>query len=219
MRKTNPKSYEYIEKLLGGESALMLKARENSEKLGLGAISISLTEAQLIKFHLSAIQPRRVVEIGTLTGLSALHILETLPKDGVLYTLEKSVEHANLAKEVLQDSIQNQRCEVIVGDAQECLKTLKKKGPFDAVFIDGNKGAYLDYFNWASENVRTGGLIFVDNIFLAGAVWGDETKQRFSAKQIGVVQQMNQLAFADPKKFRSVIVPTEEGLLIVQKIQ
>lgn len=218
MRKTNPKSYEYIEKLLGGESALMLRARENSEKLGLGAISISLTEAQLIKFHLSAIQPRRVVEIGTLTGLSALHILEVLPIDGKLYTLEKSVEHANLANNVLQDPIQNQRCEIIVGDAQESLKILSSKGPFDAVFIDGNKGAYLEYFNWAVENVRAGGLIFVDNIFLAGAVWGDQTKQRFNTKQIGVVQQMNQLAFEDPKKIRSVIVPTEEGLLIAQKL-
>jgi len=216
MRKNNPKSYEYIEKLAPGESALMVKARENSDQLGLGGISISLTEAQIIKFHLTAVQPRRVVEIGTLTGLSALHILEVLPEDGVLFTLEKSVQHANLAQEVLAYEIKKKRCEIVIGDAQENLKGLSTKGPFDAVFVDGNKAAYLDYFNWAIENTRPGGLIFVDNIFLAGAVWGDETKQRFNPKQIGVVHQMNQMAFNHPQ-LKSVIIPTEEGLLISQK--
>lgn len=217
MRKNNPKSYEYIEKLAPGETELMLKARENSDQLGLGGISISSTEAQIIKFHLTAVQPRRIVEIGTLTGLSALHILEVLPEDGLLFTLEKSVQHATLAQEVLAPEINRKRCEIIVGDAQENLKELSSKGPFDAIFVDGNKAAYLDYFNWAVENTRPGGLIFVDNIFLAGAVWGDETKQRFNPKQIGVVHQMNQLAFSHPQ-LRSVIIPTEEGLLISQKI-
>lgn len=217
MRKNNPKSYEYIEKLVPVESELMFKARENSDKLGLGGISISATEAQIMKFYLSSIQPRKVVEIGTLTGLSALHILEVMPKEGVLLTLEKSSEHAALAQEVLSAEIKKQRCEIVIGDAQESLKELNSKGPFDAVFIDGNKAAYLDYFNWAIENTRAGGLIFVDNIFLAGAIWGDETKQRFSAKQIGVVQQMNKLALTHTQ-LKSVIIPTEEGLLISQKI-
>jgi len=217
MRKNNPKSYEYIEKLAPSESASMSKARENSDKLGLGAISISATEAQIIKFHLAGIQPKTAVEIGTLTGLSALHILEILPPSGKLFTLEKSTEHAAMAQEVLAAEIEKKRCQIIVGDAQVSLKTLSPQGPFDAVFIDGNKAAYLDYFNWAIENTRAGGLIFVDNIFLAGAVWGDETKQRFNAKQIGVVHEMNQLAFQFPK-LTSVIIPTEEGLLISKKL-
>lgn len=216
MRKNNPKSYEYIEKLSPRESDLMIKARENSDRLGLGSISISSTEAQIIKFHLGTIQPRKVVEIGTLTGLSALHILEMLPTDGVLFTLEKSSEHVALAQEVLSVEIQKRRCEIIAGDAQENLKDLIAKGPFDAVFVDGNKAAYLDYFNWAVTHTRKGGLIFVDNIFLAGAVWGDQTKQRFNAKQIGAVHQMNELAFSH-SQLRSVIIPTEEGLLISYK--
>ena len=216
MRKNNPKSYEYIEKLAPSESEMMVRARENSDKLGLGAISISSTEAQIIKFHLGGLQPSKVVEIGTLTGLSALHILEVLPADGILFTLEKSPEHASLAQKALAAEITKKRCEIIVGDAQENLKGLSAKGPFDAVFVDGNKAAYLDYFNWAIENTRKGGLIFVDNIFLAGAVWGDETRQKFNSKQVGVVQQMNQLAFSH-SGLRSVVIPTEEGLLISQK--
>ncbi|MBC7419119.1 MAG: O-methyltransferase [Bdellovibrio sp.] len=216
MRKLKPKSYDYIEKLAPLETELMQEARKNSEKLGLETISISATEAGLIKYHLQSVQAKKVVEIGTLTGLSALHVLSVLPDGGKLWTLEKSEEHAKLAELVLKDEIQNNRCEILIGDAREKLKELNSQAPFDAVFIDGNKAAYLDYFNWAYENVREGGMILVDNIFLAGAVWGGKTSQNFNAKQIRTVQDMNEKAFSD-KKLISVIVPTEEGLLVCKK--
>lgn len=216
MRKSIPKSYEYIEKLLSSESTLMQEARAYSEQLGLHTISISATEAALIRFHLESIQTKKMVEIGTLTGLSALHFLSALPKDGFLWTLEKSPQHAVLAEKVLANEIRNKRCEILLGDARETLKNLSEKAPFDAVFIDGNKAAYLDYFNWAIQNIRVGGLILIDNVFLSGAVWGDQTQQKFSEKQIAVVQRVNEMAFENPT-LRSVLLPTEEGLLICQK--
>ena len=217
MRKIIPKSYDYIEKMAGSETDLMNEARKNSEILGLEAISISSAEAHIIKFHLLGINALKVIEIGTLTGLSALHILDALPQGGLLITLEKSQDHATLAKKVLQHEISANRCRLVVGDAREKLPEIKSEGPFDAVFIDGNKAAYLDYFDWALENTRVNGLIFVDNVFLSGAVWDGETTQKFSEKQIQVVQQMNQKAFSI-KNLSSVIIPTEEGLLISRKI-
>ncbi len=216
MRKLTPKSYDYIEKLAPLENELMQTARKNSEQLGLDTISISATEANLIKFHLKSINAKKIVEIGTLTGLSALHILSVIPDGGKLWTLEKSEQHASLAQSVLQNEISNQRCEILIGDAREKLAALTPAGPFDAVFIDGNKAAYLDYFNWACENIREGGLILVDNIFLVGAVWGAETTQKFNAKQIRTLQDMNEKAFSD-KTLISMIVPTEEGLLVCKK--
>ncbi len=216
MRKQPLKSYEYIEKLLGDEADLMRRARQHSESIGLEAISISATEARLIAFQLKLIGAKKVVEIGTLTGLSALYILEALPSDGYLWTLEKSPDHQKLAENVLADAIKARRCEIILGDAQEKLPSLNSQGPFDAVFIDGNKAAYLDYFDWASSNVKVGGLIVVDNVFLSGAVWGGETQQKFNSKQISQVQAMNQKAFSDAG-FHSVIIPTEEGLLVCKK--
>ena len=217
MRKTKPKSYDYVESLFKKENENQLKARENSEKLGLGAISLSPLEAQILQFYLVGLEAKKVVEIGTLTGLSALYILEILSPDAFLWTLEKSQEHANLATEVLLPYIKNNQCEIIVGDAKDKLQDLSSKGLFDAVFIDGNKAAYLDYFNWALANTRVGGLIVVDNVFLAGAVWGDQTLQKFNEKQIRVVQQMNQLAFTD-KRLKSTILPTEEGLILCKKL-
>jgi predicted O-methyltransferase YrrM len=217
MRKSIPKSYEYIKKLLPAETNLMFQARENSKKLGLDTISMTQAEAAIMKFYLKEIKAQKVLEIGTLTGLSALHFLEVLPTSGCLYTIEKTEKHADMAQEVLEKDIQAGRCKLIVGDAREKLKELTLEAPFDAIFIDGNKAAYLDYFDWAVENIKLGGIIFVDNIFLAGAVWGDSTTQKFNPKQIGVVQTMNQKAF-DSKFLQSVIIPTEEGLLISKKI-
>lgn len=217
MRKTKPKSYQYIENLSENENITQLKARENSEKLGLGAISISKAEAQILQFLITTTQAKKVVEIGTLTGLSALYILECLNADAYLWTLEKSSEHANLATEVLAPYIKKDQCKILIGDAKEKLQELSTEAPFDVVFIDGNKAAYLDYFNWAIENIKVGGLIIADNVFLAGAVWGDQTAQKFNEKQVRIVNEMNQLAFSN-KKLKSIILPTEEGLLVCKKL-
>ncbi len=216
MRKVKPESYQYIESLSADENPLKQKARASALSLGLEGISLSKPEAQILQFFLQTTEIKMVVEVGTLTGLSALYILETLPHGGCLWSLEKSPEHINLAEEVLQSYIADQTCKILAGDAVENLKDLKKQGPFDAVFIDGNKAAYLEYFNWAVENVRSGGLIAVDNVFLSGAVWGAQTQQKFGEKQIAAVKNMNRAAF-DHKKLISVIVPTDEGMLLCKK--
>ena len=217
MRKMTSKSYEYIEKLSENESPNKIAARKNSESLGLEAISLSKAEAQILQFLVMMTDAGKVVEIGTLTGLSALYILDSLKSNGQLWTLEKSAEHAALAETVLSDYIKKKRCHILIGDAREVLAGLVTEGPFDAIFIDGNKAAYLDYFKWAVRNVKIGGLIVADNVFLAGAVWGDASSQKFSEKQIKVVNEMNQLAYAD-KNLKAIVLPTEEGLLVCKKI-
>ncbi len=212
MRKENPKSYDYIETLLPPETKNMKDSRKFAESVGLNAISISAVEGQLIQFILGLSKPKKVVEIGTLTGLSAQYILAAMPDDGNLWTLEKSEQHAELSKQAISDK----RCHVLLGDALDTLPSLESKGPFDAIFIDGNKAAYLKYYDWARKNLSAGGFIIADNVFLSGAVWGDLTAQKFNEKQIEAVKKMNSSAFADPN-LTCVIVPTLEGLLICRK--
>jgi predicted O-methyltransferase YrrM len=217
MRKIKPKSYDYMEMLIGPESALKQKARFAADQLGLGLISLSPVEAGLLKFFAGISNAKKIVEIGTLTGLSALSVLENSGSDVKIWTLEKSPEHARAAEEVLSAYIAGGRCNIVVGDAREKLSEIQPQGPFDLVFIDGNKAAYLDYFNWSAENLKTGGLIIADNVFLSGAVWGDPTEQKFNEKQIGAVKRMNELAFQS-KNFESYFVPTEEGMLVCKKL-
>ncbi len=216
MRNANPKSYEYIESLLPIENKTMKQSRQSAESIGLNAISLAAPEGQLLFFLLKSSQAQKVIEIGTLTGLSAQYILQALPSTGKLWTLEKSVQHADLARFSLTEEIAQGRCEILVGDAKENLETLAANGPFDAVFIDGNKAAYFDYFNWALNHIKPGGLIIADNTFLSGAVWGDSTQQKFNAKQIEAVKKMNAIAFTDPR-VTSVLIPTQEGLLVCRK--
>lgn len=216
MRKEKEASYSYIESIISQESDLKQKARGLSEELGLEGISISPTEARIIQFFVQQKPRRKIVEIGTLTGLSALYFLEALTEDGQLWTLEKSELHAEKASEVLKDDIRAGRCHLVVGDAREKLNEISAQGPFDAIFIDGNKAAYMDYWNWAQAHISVGGVILVDNIFLSGSVWGDTSTQKFSEKQIRIVDGLNK-AVSQNEAFNSIIVPTTEGLLVAVK--
>lgn len=211
MRNEIPKAQIYTESLLHQESSSKLKSRQFAEELGLGRISLSASEGQLLAFLIRLHKCRKFVEIGTLTGLSAQYILEGMDGEGTLWTLEKTELHAQKAKEALATHSAGAKVHVLVGDARVTLESLNSEGPFDGVFIDGNKAAYGDYLAWAEKHVRKGGLILADNVFLSGAVWGEETQQKFNDKQIKALQAFNQ-RLADPSLYEGALIPTAEGL-------
>lgn len=218
MRKIQPAQYAYIESCYPQESDHQKLSRELALKVGLSEISISQTEAHFLRFILNLIKPQKILEIGTLTGLSAQYFLETLSNQGQLYTLEKSAEHVKLASRALEPWIKKGQCHIIEGDAREILKQdfFTNEKNFDAIFIDGNKAAYLDYWNYSKNHVRSGGVVVIDNVFLSGSVWGEQTFQKFSEKQINIMKEMTQSLLSDPL-FESSFVPTEEGLLLALK--
>lgn len=218
MRETVQTNKEiYMGSLLAEESQLKQQSRQFAEDLGLARISISPAEAQLIKSLVKIHGAKKFVEIGTLTGLSAQYIFEALPDGGELWTLEKDPKHADKAQEVFDKMDQSKKkIHLVRGDAREELAKLSAQGPFDGVFIDGNKAAYFDYLVWAESNLRSGGLILADNIFLSGAVWGETTQQRFSEKQIRIMQEFNR-RLSDSNIFESAIVPSYEGLFVALK--
>jgi predicted O-methyltransferase YrrM len=177
-----------------------------SAELNKAGISLSILEGNWLRFLLMQSNSKKVVEIGSLTGHSALWILAALPIDGRLWALEKDPKHVSICREVLADD----RAEVVEGDARLSLEQIAKAGPFDAVFIDGNKSAYLDYLKWADAHIRKGGLIIADNVFLSGAVWG-ETDHPFSKKQIEIMKSFNE-SLSDFTRYDSVFIPTDEGM-------
>jgi len=211
----NDQVERYTETLWGGQNINWQKAREASDAFEKTGISLGFTEARLVSFLIRQQGCKKFVEIGTLTGASAIWILQALPVDGKLWTLEKDPQHAQAARSVLAT---DGRAEVIEGDARETLKKLVDHGPFDGVFIDGNKAAYGDYLAWAESNLRAGGLIIADNIFLSGAVFAEplSEKSKFSSKQIEVMRAFNR-RLADLKLFESTLIPTPEGLLVAIK--
>ena len=220
MRKIDTPLESYLRQYCKSETDEMLNARGLADELNLGGISLSSIEAQFVQnFVRQTGQPvKKAIEIGTLTGLSALYWIEMLTGGGKLWTLEKSPQHAKLARQALSGKTESGVCEIVEGDAVESLKQLTAYGPFDFIFIDGNKAAYLDYWNWAVANCSMGGIIVVDNVFLGGSVFpaADIEKSKFSPKQVQVASEMTKLAFAD-SRFVTTIVPTSEGLLLSRR--
>lgn len=218
MRELMPTNKEsYMGSLLPEESPLKQMSRKFAEELGLARISISPAEGQLIKTLVRVHGAKRFVEIGTLTGLSAQYIFEALPSGGELWTLEKDPRHGEMSNQIFSQLDQSQKkVHLVMGDARVELEKLAAQGPFDGVFIDGNKAAYFDYLTWAEGNLRSGGLILADNIFLSGSVWGEATTQRFSDKQIRIMKEFNQ-RLADPQLYEAAIVPSYEGLYVAVK--
>lgn len=123
---------------------------------------------ELLKTQLLITQPKRVLEIGTAVGYSALSMLQYMPDDAHITTIELSVERVQEAKENIRKLNKQDAITVIQGDAAEVLKTLDES--FDFAFVDAAKGQYIAYLPEVMRLVRAGGLIVSDNILQEGEV-------------------------------------------------
>ncbi len=210
----------YLHHLFPHEPTVLFgKARAAAQTIGKAAISLSPAEARLMSTLIASHKCERFVEIGTLTGASALWILEGLASGGVLWTLEKDPTHAQLAQTIFAEwSVLSpgKAVHLVEGDAQQTLQSIQSHGPFDGIFIDGNKSAYGAYLDWVETHLKKGALILADNIFLGGSVLTGN-KAQFSKKQISVMKEFNE-RLADPKRYQSAIVPTGEGLFMAIKL-
>ncbi len=208
---------QYIQNLFVSENDLKKQSRVAAQELGLDRISLSANEGRLLENLIRLHQSKKIVEIGTLTGLSAQYIFDGMSDGAELWTLEKSPEHCEKAQAVFSLVDQSKKkIHLIAGDAREKLKEISTHAPFDAVFIDGNKAAYWDYLEWAEAHLKSGGMIVGDNVFLSGAVYGETTQQKFSEKQVRIMCDFN-ARLANSDLYHSVLIPTFEGLFVAIK--
>jgi predicted O-methyltransferase YrrM len=113
---------------------------------------------------------RSILEVGTLGGYSTIWLARALPPDGRLVSLEAEPRHAEVAVANLERAGMADRVDVIVGPALETLPKVVDRGPFDLAFIDADKSHNADYFRWAVQLARPGGVVVVDNVIRGGAV-------------------------------------------------
>jgi caffeoyl-CoA O-methyltransferase len=199
---------DYIRKTFCAETPEMRKARAE------GDIAVTPETGALLHALIRLGGLKKIVEIGTLAGYSALWMAGALPEDGLLITLEKDEERAKgAAVNIGHDS----RIRLVVGDAFETLPALEKEGPFDMVFIDAEKLHYAHYLDWAEKNVRKGGLIVGDNTFLFGAVLTDDPVDRVRETARATMRAFNS-RLADPAKYAGVMIDTPEGLTVAVKM-
>jgi len=220
---------QYLESLRAPVGSLWERAREASRQLNKEGISLSPQEGRLAHFLVSQMAGPCFVEIGTLTGYSALWILQAMkqafsPSKIDFCTFEKDPTHAKFAREILSEAKAqwwpegDAKVEVWEGDARLKLEDWSKSHPgrsLDGILIDGNKSAYLDYLTWAERHLRKGALVLADNVFLRGQVWDTDIEKTFSLKQIEIMQRFNE-RLADPNIYDSVTLPTAEGLTVAR---
>ena len=171
---------------------------------GMPAIQLGPSEAKAVALLLKLAGAKKVVEIGTLAGYSALVMARALPGDGHLWTIEYDPTHARVARENLEAAGLGAKVTVLEGAGLDVLPTLEALGPFDAVFIDADKRNYDGYGRWAAKNVRKGGLLVGDNAFLFGRLLED-------SEEAAALRRFHEEA---REAFDTVCLPTLDGLLI-----
>jgi predicted O-methyltransferase YrrM len=162
----------YFESHLIGSDPVFDEALKASSAAGLPAIQVSPSQGKLLHLLALAQASRRILEIGTLGGYSALWLSRALPADGVLITLELEPVHAKVARQNFVHAGIADRIDLRVGPALDSLARLRaeRPPPFDFVFIDADKPNNLRYVQAALELSRPGTLLVVDNVVRGGAV-------------------------------------------------
>jgi caffeoyl-CoA O-methyltransferase len=162
----------YVEDLFAPPDEILEAALRDSRRAGLPEINVSPNEGKLLQLLVEISGARRILEIGTLGGYSAIHFARALPDDGALISLEIDEHHAKVARNNVERAGLSDIVEIRVGDAHELLATIAEddEGPFDLIFIDADKESYPEYLDWSMRLSRPGSLILGDNAIREGSV-------------------------------------------------
>ncbi len=191
----------YIHDLFLPHDDVLDAALQRARAAGLRSIQVPPEVGRLLGMLARAAQARRILEIGTLGGYSAIHLARALPADGRLITLELDARHAEVARENLAAAGLAERAEVRLGRALDLLPRLADEEPFDVAFIDADKESYPAYLDWCLQLVRPGGLIVADNVL---------NRELVSGTRGGPIDDMNRAAAADGR-LEALILPVRDG--------
>ena len=207
-----PSAHAYAESHSSPEDALLKEINEYTFQ--------QHTDPHMLSGHLQGkflemismmIRPRRILEIGTFTGYSALCLAAGLTDDGQLHTIELREADAALAASFFQRSVYAEKIKVHTGNALSLIPKLDET--WDLVFIDADKPAYIEYFNLVLPRLRKNGFILADNIFFHGQVLEAEVKGK-SAKGI---QAFNEF-IKERNDIEKCIVTIRDGIFLIRKL-
>ena len=175
-------------------------------------LQISISQAQFLQTLIKVSNVKKILEIGSFTGFSALSMAMALPADGTLISLDKNPEFSNKAK-YFYDKAKEKRIKQIIKPAIESLKELKDtKKLFDLIFIDADKENYLNYYESCMDLIDKKGLIVIDNVLWHGEVADDANNDKFT----NIIRDFNNHVKQD-KRITKNIVPIGDGLTICIK--
>ena len=198
------------------EDEALRGAVEAAEAAGLPSIQVSPPQGKLLQQLVRLVGAKQILEFGTLGGYSAILMARALSPGGRLITLEAKAEYAEVARQSIERAGVGDRVEVRVGPALEALPELEQEGagPFDLVFIDADKVNTPNYFAWALDHTRAGGLIIADNVVRKGTL-GDPTDPDEATK---AQRHLHEMVAGEPRvdatTIQTVGVKGYDGFLI-----
>jgi caffeoyl-CoA O-methyltransferase len=181
---------------------------ETHEKTTLPQMLTGPIEGRFLKLIVQIIQAKRILEIGTFTGYSALSMAEGLPDTGELITLDIDPDVIAIARKYFERSEHGHKIRIMQGQALETIKKLA--GNFDLVFIDADKENYSNYYEAALPLIRSGGVVIIDNV-----LWGGKVLSPKDASDKAIVA-VNDLVSKDNRVDR-VLLPIRDGIFLIRK--
>ncbi len=201
---------DYTNRLFAPEDHVLAELGRRTAASDVAPMQITAEVGQLLHVLALTVGARRILEMGTLFGYSAIWLARALPPGGRLICLEADAARAAEAREWLARAGLSSVTEVRVGPALSLLPELPARPPFDLVFLDAAKAEYPQYLDWALNLVRPGGLILADNTLIAGAPVVDED---VNDPGIEGVREFNRRIATDPR-LASILLPVREGVSV-----
>ena len=182
-------------------------------KLGdIKRMQISISQCQFLHLIIKVSKIKKVLEIGTFTGLSTLSMALALPDNGEIIALDKNSETNKIAVNFFKKAEQNHKIKTIIKPALESLIKIRNK-KFDLVFIDADKMNYKKYYEISLDLLNKGGLVIIDNVLWHGEVVDKRINDKFTKN----IRDLNVFISKD-KRIEKVIVPFGDGMSVCRKV-
>lgn len=211
MKLINEHIQQYAEQFSSQEDALVKKINQYTQNHPESHMLSGHLQGKVLEMLSCMIRPRRILEIGTFTGYSAVCLAKGLTDDGQLHTIELREREAAKAKEFFDQSQYSSKIILHIGSALDIIPGLDEI--WDLVFIDADKPAYIEYFNLVLPKLRKNGFIFADNVFFHGQVLEKEMKNK-NAKGIQAFNEYIQKR----TDIENVILTLRDGLCLIRKL-
>jgi caffeoyl-CoA O-methyltransferase len=208
----NPLVNAYAETHSSPEDALLKEVNDFTMQHHSESIMLSgHLQGKVLEMISCMIQPRRLLEIGTFTGYSALCLAKGLTNDGQLHTIELRQADADTARSYFDRSVYAEKINLHVGNAVDIIPALEET--WDLVFIDADKPAYIEYFNLVLPRLRKNGFILADNIFFHGQV----LEEKVTGKSAIGIAAFNQF-IRERTDIEKTVLTIRDGLYLIRKL-
>ena len=168
-------------------------------------------QGRILSLISKIISPKKILEIGTYTGYSAICLCEGIDKNGVLHTIDNNKELVEIQNKYFKKANLKDKIVQHSGDAKNIIPSIDEE--FDIVFIDADKESYPEYYDLIINKVRSGGIIIADNILWSGKILEKVKKDDQATKSI--IEFNNKIIKDD--RVKNIILPIRDGLNIVRK--